>query len=149
LVWRVVIGFAIGLAVAWLALIVGLYLARPKGSLLKEATRLVPDTIRLLRRLASDHDIPRGIRIRLSALFIYLALPIDLIPDFIPVVGFADDAIFVAIALRSVVKHAGPRPFVGTGPEQTTAWPACGGLRGWNPRTEVAVACLTGCSGRP
>ena len=52
MVWRVVIGFAIGLAVAWLALIVGLYLARPKGSLLKEATRLVPDTIRLLRRLA-------------------------------------------------------------------------------------------------
>jgi len=130
LVWRVVIGFAIGLAVAWLALIVGLYLARPKGSLLKEATRLVPDTIRLLRRLASDHDIPRGIRIRLSALFIYLALPIDLIPDFIPVVGFADDAIFVAIALRSVVKHAGPeairRHWPGTADGLASLWRLAG-----------------------
>ena len=130
MVWRVVIGFAIGLAVAWLALIVGLYLARPKGSLLKEATRLVPDTIRLLRRLASDHDIPRGIRIRLSALFIYLALPIDLIPDFIPVVGFADDAIFVAIALRSVVKHAGPeairRHWPGTADGLASLWRLAG-----------------------
>ena len=130
MVWRVVIGFVIGLAVAWLALIVGLYLARPKGSLLKEATRLVPDTIRLLRRLASDHDIPRGIRIRLSALFIYLALPIDLIPDFIPVVGFADDAIFVAIALRSVVKHAGPeairRHWPGTADGLASLWRLAG-----------------------
>jgi len=130
LVWRVVIGFAIGLAVAWLALIVGLYLARPKGSLLKEATRLVPDTIRLLRRLASDHDIPRGIRIRLSALFIYLALPIDLIPDFVPVVGFADDAIFVAIALRSVVKRAGPeairRHWPGTADGLASLWRLAG-----------------------
>ena len=130
MVWRVVIGFAIGLAVAWLALIVGLYLARPKGSLLKEATRLVPDTIRLLRRLASDHDIPRGIRIRLSALFIYLALPIDQIPDFIPVVGFADDAIFVAIALRSVVKRAGPeairRHWPGTADGLASLWRLAG-----------------------
>ena len=130
MVWRVVIGFAIGLAVAWLALIVGLYLARPKGPLLKEATRLVPDTIRLLRRLASDHDIPRGIRIRLSALFIYLALPIDLIPDFIPVVGFADDAIFVAIALRSVVKRAGPeairRHWPGTADGLASLWRLAG-----------------------
>ena len=130
MVWRVVIGFAIGLAVAWLALIVGLYLARPKGSLLKEATRLVPDTIRLLRRLASDHDIPRGIRIRLSALFIYLALPIDLIPDFVPVVGFADDAIFVAIALRSVVKRAGPeairRHWPGTADGLASLWRLAG-----------------------
>ena len=90
----------------------------------------MPDTIRLLRRLASDHDIPRGIRIRLSALFIYLALPIDLIPDFIPVVGFADDAIFVAIALRSVVKHAGPeairRHWPGTADGLASLWRLAG-----------------------
>jgi uncharacterized membrane protein YkvA (DUF1232 family) len=38
---------------------------------------------------------------------VYLALPIDLIPDFIPVIGYADDAILVAVVLRSVVHHAG------------------------------------------
>lgn len=39
----------------------------------------------------------------------YLALPIDLVPDFIPVLGYADDAIVVALVLRSVVRGAGPQ----------------------------------------
>jgi uncharacterized membrane protein YkvA (DUF1232 family) len=38
----------------------------------------------------------------------YLALPVDLVPDFIPVIGYADDAVVVALALRSVVRRAGP-----------------------------------------
>jgi uncharacterized membrane protein YkvA (DUF1232 family) len=40
-------------------------------------------------------------------LLVYLALPVDLIPDFIPVLGYADDAIVVALALRSVTRRAG------------------------------------------
>ena len=46
-------------------------------------------------------------RVRLMLLLIYLVLPIDLIPDFIPVLGYADDAIIVVLALRSVVRRAG------------------------------------------
>jgi uncharacterized membrane protein YkvA (DUF1232 family) len=45
--------------------------------------------------------------VRLVLLLVYLVLPIDLIPDFIPVVGYADDAVVVALALRSVVRAAG------------------------------------------
>ena len=70
--------------------------------------RLLPDTVVLLRRLAADPDLPRGVRIRLVLLLVYLILPIDLIPDFIPVLGYADDAIIVAIALRSVTRRAWP-----------------------------------------
>jgi uncharacterized membrane protein YkvA (DUF1232 family) len=40
-------------------------------------------------------------------LLAYLASPIDLVPDFIPVAGYADDAIIVAAVLRSVARHAG------------------------------------------
>src|SRR3990170_4942122 len=106
--WDILIGVAIGLAATWLTLIVGLLIARPKGRLLNEAIRILPDLLRLLRRLAADRDMPRGVRVRLGLLMAYLAFPIDLIPDFIPVLGYADDAIVVAAVLRSVVRAAGP-----------------------------------------
>ncbi|HMA46125.1 MAG TPA: YkvA family protein [Frankiaceae bacterium] len=51
--------------------------------------------------------MPRGIRVRLWLLFAYLASPIDLVPDFIPLLGYADDAIIAAAVLRSVVRRAG------------------------------------------
>jgi uncharacterized membrane protein YkvA (DUF1232 family) len=58
--------------------------------------------------LAADPDTPRGVRIRLALLLAYLALPLDLIPDFVPVLGYADDAIIVALVLRSATRYAGP-----------------------------------------
>src|SRR5439155_26703069 len=77
------------------------------GDLLREALRILPEVLRLIHRLAADPNLPRGVRIRLGLLLIYLALPIDLIPDFIPVLGYADDAIIVTAVLRSVVRRAG------------------------------------------
>lgn len=105
--WDLLIGVAAALVLAWLALIVALIVVRPRGSLLREALRLLPDVLRLIRRLAADKDLPRGVRIRLGLLLAYLALPIDLIPDFIPVLGYADDAIVVTAVLRGVVRRAG------------------------------------------
>jgi len=101
------IGLVAALLLAWLALVVVLLAARPKGSLLREALRLLPDLIRLLRRLAADASLPRGVRVRLALLLAYLALPIDLIPDFIPVLGYADDAVVVVLVLRGTVRRAG------------------------------------------
>jgi uncharacterized membrane protein YkvA (DUF1232 family) len=100
-----------GLALVWLVLVACLWRAArgtPDQASLREALRLLPDLIRLLRRLAGDPSVPRGVRLRLALLLAYLLTPIDLIPDFIPVLGYADDAIVVAIALRSVTRHAGP-----------------------------------------
>ena len=105
--WNLLIGVAGALLLAWLVLVVALILARPRGGLLREAMRLLPDVLRLIRRLAADKTLPRGIRIRLGFLLAYLALPIDLVPDFIPVLGYADDAIMVTAVLRSVVRRAG------------------------------------------
>lgn len=105
---RVLIGIGIAMAAAWVILMLYLLLARPKGPVLKEAMRLLPDTLRLLKRLATDRRVPPGVRVRLWLLFAYLAMPFDLVPDFIPVIGYADDAIIVAAALRSVVRRAGP-----------------------------------------
>ena len=108
MVWEVLIGLGLGLVVAWLLLVVFLMLSRPKDLVVKEAMRLLPDTLRLLKRLAADRSLPRGVRIRLWLLFGYLAMPFDLIPDFLPVIGYADDVIIVGVVLRSVLRHAGP-----------------------------------------
>jgi uncharacterized membrane protein YkvA (DUF1232 family) len=95
------------LLLAWVVLIAALVIVRPRGGLLREALRLLPDVLRLLSRLAADRRLPRGARVRLALLLAYLAFPIDLVPDFLPVIGYADDAIIVAAVLRSVARHAG------------------------------------------
>jgi uncharacterized membrane protein YkvA (DUF1232 family) len=105
--WDLLLGIAAALLLAWIALVIGLVIARPRGGLLREALRLLPDVLRLVRRLAADRTLPRGVRVRLGLLLAYLACPIDLIPDFIPVLGYADDAIIVTAVLRGVVRHAG------------------------------------------
>ena len=104
---RALLGLGGALLLAWLALILTVVVARPSGDLLQEALRLLPDLLRLLRRLAGDRSLPRGVRVRLWLLLAYLAIPIDVIPDVIPVLGYADDAIIVTAVLRSVVRRAG------------------------------------------
>lgn len=104
------IGLVGGLVLLWLLLIVFLWHANrfsPTRVSPREALRLLPDVVRLLRRVAADRSLPRGVRVRLGLLLAYLLLPIDLVPDFIPVLGHADDAIIIVLALRSVVRRAG------------------------------------------
>ena len=67
----------------------------------------IPDCIVLLRRLLGDPRVPRGHKLLLGALIGYLALPLDLVPDFIPVAGHLDDAVIVALALRIVLRASG------------------------------------------
>ena len=95
------------LAIVWLVFLVVLLVTKPEASTLTETARIIPDALRLVRRLAADKNLPRGVRIRLWCLLAYLVSPIDLVPDFIPVVGYADDAIIMSLVLRSVIKRAG------------------------------------------
>ena len=106
--WTVLIGVAAGLVVVWVGLLVALWLGRPDQMTIRDALRLLPDVARLMRRLATDPTLPQGVRVRLWLLLAYLAMPFDLVPDFIPVLGYADDAIVVVVALRSVARRAGP-----------------------------------------
>jgi uncharacterized membrane protein YkvA (DUF1232 family) len=104
---KLILSICIGLGLLYLGLLGTLLLARPRGNLLGDTLRLLPDLLRLLRRLAGDSDVPRAVRVRLWLLLGYLAIPIDLVPDFVPVLGYADDAIVVALVLRSAVRRAG------------------------------------------
>jgi uncharacterized membrane protein YkvA (DUF1232 family) len=106
----IVIAVVGGVLLLWLLLIALLWVQqRRTGSAVdwRAMMRLVPDVVRLVKRLATDPTVPRGTRWWLAALLGYLLLPFDLVPDFIPVIGFADDAIIVAIVLRFAIRHAG------------------------------------------
>jgi uncharacterized membrane protein YkvA (DUF1232 family) len=108
--WGVAAAAVGGLVLLWLALVVALYaLGRRRGepARLREALRLLPDVVGLLRRLAADPDVPRRARLRLAGAALYLAFPLDLVPDFVPIAGYADDILVVALVLRSVARTAG------------------------------------------
>jgi len=108
--WHVALAVAGSLLLIWVALVAVVYVVGRETSeptTMTEALRLLPDILRLVRRLAADPTLPRGVRIRLFLLTGYLICPVDLVPDFLPVIGYADDAIIVAWGLRSVVRVAG------------------------------------------
>jgi uncharacterized membrane protein YkvA (DUF1232 family) len=94
----------LGLVVAWLALLVVLWLIRPRDVGARELARLVPDILRLVRDLVTDRSAPRGVRVSLVILLVWLISPIDLVPDFIPVLGSLDDVI-VAVVIRRYVRR--------------------------------------------
>ena len=109
--WVAVLGAVAGLVLVYLLLLGELWRysrKHPEAVSMREALRLLPDVLRLVKRLAADRTLPRSVRFRLLALVAYLAVPFDLVPDFIPVLGYADDALAVALVLRSVVRKAGP-----------------------------------------
>jgi uncharacterized membrane protein YkvA (DUF1232 family) len=109
--WRTALAIVVGLLLVYLVLLGLLWRyarAHPETVRLQDALRLLPDVLRLLRRLAGDASLPRGVRVRLVVVLAYLAMPIDLVPDFVPILGYADDAVVVALVLRSVVRRAGP-----------------------------------------
>jgi uncharacterized membrane protein YkvA (DUF1232 family) len=101
-----------GLLVLWLLLLALLWRARPDELTARGTLRLLPDVVRLARRLATDHSLPGALRVRLWLLLAYLLSPIDLVPDFIPVLGYADDVVVVVWALRSVVRRAGAESLI-------------------------------------
>jgi len=104
---RTVAVVAAALVAMWLAFMVFVWVIRPDNTSLSDATRLLPDTIRLVRRLSTDRTISRSTRWWIWALLIYLASPIDLVPDFLPVIGYADDAIITSFVLRHVIARSG------------------------------------------
>jgi len=99
------LGIAV-LAVVYAAFVLVLILLGRRSDARALAT-FIPDCIVLVTRLAQDPRIPRRRKLLLFALVGYLALPFDLVPDFIPVAGQLDDAIVVALVLRSLIRAGG------------------------------------------
>jgi uncharacterized membrane protein YkvA (DUF1232 family) len=94
--------------VALYAVFVGALLVAGRRGQARALAGFIPDCIVLVRRLLGDERLSRSRKAVLAGLVAYLALPFDLVPDFIPIAGQLDDAILVAVVLRAVFRDAGP-----------------------------------------
>lgn len=90
----------------WLAVIIVLY-ATGRTVLAREAARLIPNLAMLFAALMRDPRVPRRAKVALVCGAVWLASPIDLVPEFLPVIGPLDDAIVAALVLGFVVRTAG------------------------------------------
>jgi len=109
-------------AVLYAAFVVALVLVGRRTDARALAT-FIPDCIVLVSRLARDARVPRRRKLLLFLLVGYLALPLDLVPDFVPIAGQLDDAIIVALVLRAFVR-SGDRDLIRElwpGPERSLA----------------------------
>jgi uncharacterized membrane protein YkvA (DUF1232 family) len=99
---------ALVVVLAAYALLVGALMLLGRRESARALAGFVPDCVVLFRRLLADDRIARRHKVVLVVLVAYLVMPIDLVPDFIPVAGQIDDAIVVALALRAVLRAAPP-----------------------------------------
>lgn len=114
LLW--VAGAALGLWVlSWLAMVL---LARrlPPG-LLRDAAEFLPACVTAARRLRSDPRVPRRAKVALLVAIVWVVSPIDLLPEFLPVIGPLDDVVAVVLLLRYAARSV-PRQAL------LAAWPA-------------------------
>jgi uncharacterized membrane protein YkvA (DUF1232 family) len=106
--WFPWLAVALGALLLLWALAVAALAVAGRGAEARALARFIPDCMVLFRRLLADERVPRRRKLALVGALGYLALPFDLVPDFIPVAGQADDALVVALVLRSVLRSAPP-----------------------------------------
>ena len=104
---RPLLGLITALIAVWLLFIALLWILRPRDMRIGEAVRIVPDLLRMVRSLIASRSTPLGVRLALVGLVAWLVNPIDLIPEFIPVLGPLDDVVVAVLVLRYVRKRLG------------------------------------------
>ena len=105
--WGPVIGIGLGVIAVWVVLVALLWAFRPRDARLGELLRLIPDLLRLVRNLLGDRAVPLSAKVALILLLAWLINPIDLIPEFIPVLGPLDDVVVAVLVLRYVRRRVG------------------------------------------
>jgi len=104
---RVLVGIIVGLVALWAALLVLFWVLRPKSVPAREILAVVPDVLRLIRSIIGDRAAPLDVRVVLVGLLAWIVSPIDLIPEFIPVLGPLDDVVVAVVAMRYVRRRLG------------------------------------------
>jgi uncharacterized membrane protein YkvA (DUF1232 family) len=102
-----IVAIVAALVVLWGILLVVFWVLRPRGVTVRELVGLIPDILRLLRSLIGDRSAPLDVRLVLVGLVAWILSPIDLIPEFIPVLGPMDDVVVAIVAMRYVRRRVG------------------------------------------
>lgn len=105
--WQTLAAVGLGAVAVWVLLVALLWVLRPREVGLGEVIRIIPDLLRLVRDLLRDMRVPLGARVALVMLLAWLISPIDLIPEFIPVLGPIDDVLVAVLVLRYVRRRLG------------------------------------------
>ncbi len=105
--WTVIVGILLSILGVWVVLLVIFWALRPKGVSAKKLVRIIPDVLRLLRSVIGDRSAPLDVRVVLIGLVAWIISPIDLIPEFIPVLGPLDDVVVAIVAMRYVRRRVG------------------------------------------
>jgi uncharacterized membrane protein YkvA (DUF1232 family) len=105
--WELIAGVVLGVAAVWAAFVALLWIVRPRDVRLAELVRIVPDVFRLGRDIVGHRAAPLGVRAAFVGLVLWLLNPIDLIPEFIPVLGPLDDVIIAVLVLRYARRRLG------------------------------------------
>jgi len=92
------------LVVIWLVFMAALALSGRREEA-KALARFIPDCIVLLRRVAAEGEVSGRTKLLLVLTVAYLAFPIDVVPDFIPILGHLDDALLLLWTLRSLLRE--------------------------------------------
>ncbi len=114
--WWLALLLAMAAVLALWATLVVVLLVVGRRTAARALAGFVPDCVVLVGRLLRDPRVPRRRKLLLYGLVAYLALPFDLVPDFVPVAGQLDDAVVVALVLRSFLRSGG-------GPLVCEHWP--------------------------
>jgi uncharacterized membrane protein YkvA (DUF1232 family) len=102
------LAFAATVVGLWLLAVAFIWLHRPSRNLAREALALLPELLRLARRLVADPATPVAVRVALAGLALWIASPIDLLPEFLPGIGALDDIVVAAVVLRWAGRRLGP-----------------------------------------
>ncbi len=129
---RVVVGIAVGILALWALAIAMFWLLRPGGTSWRELVGVVPDLVRLLAALVRDPSTPLDVRIVLAGLLAWIVSPIDLIPEFVPVIGPLDDLVVAILALRYVRRRVGVAGLRARWPGTDAGFALVGRALGWS-----------------
>ena len=109
--WGLILTVIGSLVAVWAALVGLLWILKPADTRLGDLVRVVPDVLRFVRDLIGDPKAPIGTRLAVGGLLLWLLNPVDLIPEFIPVLGPLDDVVVAVLVLRNVRRRLGVDAF--------------------------------------